>query len=248
MVVGFIWFGMLLLAVGYFFYRADKKVKEKYQDTFNPHEWDVSAPPSQAPQLPVMPAPAKSASVAPVAVVPPASSRLSSPSYHRQPQWFSAAQLKMHRQLQQALAGDYVLLAKIALSDLITAPAILESRLQRQVDFVICNPQDLAPMCLVMDESRLNALDAHQLEEICRSVQLPLVKLAAANPPESSALRQQLLAAMGVVDATPADEHKKCPLCQAPMRKRSVTSGAQAGRTLWVCSTYPACKGWQAIS
>lgn len=238
MAVGFIWVGMLLLAVGYFFYRADKKVKEKYQDKFNPQEWDVSAPPSQAPQLPVMPAP-----VAPAAAVIPASSKAPSPSYHRKPQWFTAAQLKIHRQLQQALAGDYVLLAKISLGDLVAASAILESRLQRQVDFVVCNPQDLAPLCLVMDESRLNGLDAHQLEEICRGVHLPLVKLAAGDLPTSAILREQLLAAMGV-----AEEHKSCPLCGAAMRQRQINSGAQAGRRVWVCSTYPACKGWVAIS
>jgi hypothetical protein len=239
MAVGLIWVGMFILVVGYFFYRADKKVKEKFQDKFNPQDWGVSPPPQASPPS------AMTVPVKPTASVSPVMSRSSSPGYHRQPQWFTAAQLKMHRQLQQALAGDYVLLAKIALSDLVTAPAILESRLQRQVDFVVCKPQDLAPLCLVVDESRLNALDAHQLEDICRSVQLPLVKLAAADLPTGSELRGQLLAAMGVAAV---EEHKSCPLCGAAMRQRQINSGAQAGRRLWVCSTYPACKGWQAIS
>lgn len=236
---GIIWVGMLLLAVGYFFYRADKKVKEKFQDKFNPHEWDVPATSSQAPQ------PAAMAPVAPVSTVTPAASRSPSSNYHRQPQWFTPTQLKMHRQLQQALGSDYVLLAKIALGDLVTAPAILESRLQRQVDFVICNPTDLSPLCLVVDGARLNGLDAYQLEEICRSVHLPLIKLTAADLPTSVALREQLLAAMGVAVVK---DRKSCPQCGAAMRQRQVNSGAQAGRKVWVCSTYPACKGWVAIA
>ena len=235
-----IWIGAFLLLVGYFVYRADKKLKEKYKDKFSPHEWDL--PGSVAPTTTAAPV-ADVQSLSPAVARPPVS------GYHRQPRWFTAEQAHSYRLLQQALAGEYVLLAKIHLADLVTAPAIFEARLQRRVDFVVCNKQDLNPLCLVeLDDAQVNNPETRQLEEICRSVQLPLVTLAADNPPAIPALRQQLLAAMGVVDVTSADERKSCPLCQAPMRKRSVTSGAQAGRTLWVCSTYPACKGWVAIS
>jgi len=238
---GIIWIGALLLLVGYLVYRTDKKIKEKYQDTFNPREWDL---PDTAPGIPPSPSATNLSPVTTAAVT--AAARPQPPAFRRQPQWFSASQIRIHKLLQQALPADYVLLARIQLGDLVTGPAILEDRLRRRVDFVICSSLDLAPLCLVTLED--SAFELRQLEEICRSVQLPLVMLAASNPPGSMALREQLLAAMGVADAVRADEQKSCPLCGAAMRQRQINSGAQAGRRVWVCATYPACKGWLAIA
>lgn len=40
------------------------------------------------------------------------------------------------------------------------------------------------------------------------------------------------------VDAAPA-----CPKCGSPMVRRTAKAGANAGRTFWGCSTFPACRG-----
>jgi hypothetical protein len=243
---GILWLSAIVLVIGYLVYRTDKKIKQKYQDKFNPQEWELPLSPSEQP-IP-------SASARPATVTEPIPSQLSVgsepkslfkvTSYSRQPLWFGADQARIFRLLQEAMGGDYVVLAKIQLADLVTAPAILEGRLQRRVDFVVCSPEDMEPLCLVALESA--SADMRQLEEICRAVHLPLATLAA-NRASAAGLRQQLLSAMGV-DAPVAGKHKACPLCGADMRQRQVTSGAQAGRTLWVCTSYPRCKGWLALS
>ena len=36
-------------------------------------------------------------------------------------------------------------------------------------------------------------------------------------------------------------KNKTCPRCEAPLRKRTVRNGANAGKPFWGCSTYPRC-------
>lgn len=38
-----------------------------------------------------------------------------------------------------------------------------------------------------------------------------------------------------------------CPLCQAPMQRRTAKRGTNAGKVFWGCSTFPACRGVRAL-
>lgn len=44
-------------------------------------------------------------------------------------------------------------------------------------------------------------------------------------------------------DRAPEKMRMTCPVCSAPMVRRTAKKGANAGRSFWGCSNYPACRG-----
>jgi restriction system protein len=76
---------------------------------------------------------------------------------------------------------------------------------------------------------------------------LGLIRRAKASLSSAGAAAAATMPATATATATPprGSEHEVpgCPLCRAPMNRRTARKGANAGAQFWGCSRFPACRG-----
>jgi hypothetical protein len=250
------------VAFGMAIYRIDRNVKSKYEQKFNPNEWQLpghielpaSADSPLTPQPHIQPlAPAASVKV----------------SYETKLSIYSGAQNTFYKALEAALSGEFTLLTNISATDVLAVVAsnalatqvALNNLTTKQFTFVVCNKTQLTALC-VIDFG--NAIDA-QLKSACESAQLPLVSFNTQANYDSQLLRAKILSVIGlqdspvvlssasgldIVDEKPINNLNDngidlvlCPECSAVMLKRKAKNGENAGKLFWICSTYPKCRG-----
>lgn len=258
----FLWIVLLIGVAGYFIYRADKKIKAKFEDKFNPHEWDLP----RSVELPVEIKPQPVAATA-------ASAKL---SYGLKPAVLNDIQRPIFSALQQAASGDYFLLTNINAGDVLSVTSggnhlalqvATKNLADRQFDFVVCDTQKIRALCAISLGEGLDPI----LEKACEDAQLPLARFNVQPTYDVAVIRASLLKALGVapnqqqsendsaLDISDATEQKvlpeksvmteggialeQCPECSAIMLKRKAKSGASEGKLFWICSTYPKCRG-----
>jgi len=264
-----LWIVLMIAAAGYFIYRIDKKIKIKFEDKFNPHEWDL--PRSFEVAIEKIPQP----TTTPVANVKLGYSRKSSVLDNIQRPVFNA--------LQQALAGEYFLLMNINAADVLsinpngnvlTLQVASKNLASKQFDFLVCDKHQVRAMCAITLGDHLDPL----LESVCESAQLPLARFKVQATYDVRVIRASLLKALGVesgetistgesaLEISDAPEKQaepvrvqiaesgaqmvehgialeQCPECSAVMLKRKAKTGASAGKLFWICSSYPKCRG-----
>lgn len=139
----------------------------------------------------------------------------------------------------------------------------------KHFDFVLCRRDDLSiALAIELDDAshqqkRRQARDAF-VAEVCRSAQLPLLQVPAKAGYSIDDLRAQVDSVLprGTADvvaetsvsmrsaeapAAPATAVPACPKCSGAMVERRFRSGPDAGKALWGCTRYPACRGTVAI-
>ncbi|GGY85733.1 hypothetical protein GCM10011613_33320 [Cellvibrio zantedeschiae] len=257
-----LWLVLFMAVVGYFIYRTDKKIKSKFEDKFNPHDWDL--PRSVELTAEIKPQPV----VAPVANV-----KL---SYEKTSSVLNDVQRPIFTALQQALNGEYILLTNInagdvlnvgASNNLLAVQVATKNIATKQFDFVVCEKTQLRAVCVIMLGDSLDPL----LTSICEDAQLPLARFKVQASYDVAVIRASLFKALGVEQAeaistnesvldivdepevkSPANKSELtesgialelCPECSAVMLKRKAKNGAAAGKLFWICSTYPKCRG-----
>jgi hypothetical protein len=265
-----LWIVLMAVVAGYFIYRADKKIKTKFEDKFNPHEWEL--PRSVELTADIKPQPV----VAPVASV-----KL---SYNKKASVLNDIQRPIFNALQQALAGEYFLLTNINAADVLSiyannnmlATQVAQQNIAaKQFDFVVCDKTRLTAVCAIMLGDTLDTL----LINACDDAKLPLARFKIQSNYDSAVIRASLLKALGrnenaatpihesaldIADVSAAHIEQKistqksipyadisdnginlelCPICSAVMLKRKAKNGAAAGQLFWICSTYPKCRG-----
>jgi len=266
-----LWLVLMVAVAGYFIYRADKKIKVKFEDKFNPHEWDlprsVELNTEITPQLAV-------ASAASVKI-----------GYSKKPSVFTETQRHIFNALQQALADEYILLANINVADVLSVnpnsnmlavQTAIKNIAAKKFDFVVCDKTRLTAVCAIV----LGDVLAPLLVNACEDAQLPLARFKIQSSYDISVIRASLLNALGrsengvtpnyesaldIADlsATPVEQKadvvatqnpleelsnngvklELCPNCSSVMLKRKAKNGASAGQLFWICSTYPKCRG-----
>lgn len=261
---------VFVVGFGMAIYRADKKVKAKYGQDVNPSDWNLSG----HIVLPNADAPSISLPSEPVPVAVP----VEKVRYQKKALLFNSAKLEFIKALRAALKEDFAFLSHVNAADVLSvvaggnrlaAQVAGNNIAAKQMDFVVCDPQQLRPVCCVLlsDERPQTLLGA------CESAGLPLVVFTLKDAPDAATIRAAILAALGVneaalavnsavldssvlasVDApktsakSSAIEFKTCPRCAAVMLKRKAKTGADAGKLFWICSTYPKCRGMLAVT
>ena len=259
-------FVALAVAFGVVIYRTDKKLRSKYEKSFNPHEWQlpshIELPAPVEPQLKIQLQPQSSLPAANVKVI-----------YETKPSVFSGAQYTFYKALEAALKGEFALLTNINAADVIAVVATntlatqvdINNLTDKQFAFVVCDKAQLTALCVIDFGSGADV----QLKTICESAQLPLVSFNIQADYDSQLLRAKILKAMSLKDARaelnnesaldildekPVNNLKDngielvfCPECSAVMLKRKAKNGENAGKLFWLCSTYPQCRGMRAV-
>jgi hypothetical protein len=259
-----LWLLLFLGVIGAVVYFVDKKIKAKFEDKFNPNDWElprsVELPISSQPQL-----------AAPIAVA--------KINYEKKPSVFAAKQLAIFNALQGAVYGEYILLANINAADVLAINAggnvlaeqvAIKNIANHQFDFLVCDKNQLRAVCAIALGDSLVPL----LVTACEAAQLPLARFRIQPTYDVAVIRESLFRAIGVVDTTRAtipattlattkesaldivDEQPSkpvltesaiqlelCPHCSSVMLKRKATNGAAAGKLFWACSNYPKCRG-----
>jgi hypothetical protein len=260
---------VVAVAFGMAIYRIDKNVKSKYEKKFNPNEWQLpghielpsSVDSPLAPQPHVQP-------LAPLA--PFASVKV---TYETKSSIYSGVQYTFYKALEAALKGEFTLLTNINATDVLAVVAsnalatqvALNNLTAKQFAFLVCDKAQLTALCVV---DCGNTIDS-QLKSACESAQLPLVSFNTQADYDSQLLRAKILSAINVkaspvslssesaldiVDDKPSNNLNDngidlvlCPECSAVMLKRKAKNGENAGKWFWICSTYPKCRGMQAV-
>lgn len=257
---------IFFVASGVAIYRIDRKVKSRYEQKFNPNEWQLpghielplSVDSPLAPQPHSQPmAPATSVKV----------------TYETKPSVYSGKQYTFYKALAAALQGEFTLLTNINATDVLAVAATnalatqvaLNNLTAKQFAFVVCDKLQLTALCVV---DLGNAIDA-PLKSACESARLPLVSFNTQADYDAQILRAKILSvitvkdspvvlsresALDIVDKNPTNNLKDngidlvlCPECSAVMLKRKAKNGENAGKLFWICSTYPKCRGMRAI-
>jgi hypothetical protein len=194
-----LWLVLMVAVAGYFIYRADKKIKITFDDKFNPTDWEL-------PRSVELPADIK---LQPVAALAP-SVKL---SYEKKPSVLNETQRHIFNALQQAVAGEYILLTNINAGDVLSVNAntnmlavqtATKNIAAKQFDFIVCENTQLTPVCAIMLGDSLEPL----LVNACEYAQLPLARFKVQANYDASVIRASLLKALGRTDASTAPTYE----------------------------------------
>jgi len=266
-----LWLVLILAVIGGFIYVADKKIKTKFEDKFNPTDWDL--PRSVELTAEIKPQP--------VAVSAPAVKL----GYAKHSSVLSETMRPIFNALQQAVEGEYSVLTNVNATAVLVVNAdnntlamqvATKNLAAKQFDFVLCEKAQLAPVCAIMVGDSLEPL----LVNSCEDAQLPLARFKSQTNYDVAVIRASLFKALGreneivvstnesaleISEVMTTDVEQKadiklvqtpkanlvdgginlelCPECSSVMLKRKAKNGNAAGKLFWICSTYPKCRG-----
>jgi hypothetical protein len=136
--------------------------------------------------------------------------------YLREPVLFTSAERSFLHVLETAIGEDYRIFAKVRVADVITLESGLAPKIKRiasskirskHFDFILCNKSDLSVVCAIeLDDRNQQKLNREEhdtfLASVCERVFLPLVRIPAKEGYPITHLRNSILAAIGIPDAT----------------------------------------------
>ena len=136
--------------------------------------------------------------------------------YLREPELFTSAERSFLHVLETAIGDDYRIFAKVRVADIICLETGLTPRIKRiasnkirtkHFDFILCNKSDLSIVCAIeLDDANHQKQNREEhdkfLEDVCERVFLPLLRVPAKEGYQITHLRNSILAAIGIPDAT----------------------------------------------
>lgn len=187
-----LWLGVLFVVgtigcIVYVILRADKKLKAKFEDKFNPADWDLPRSLEVDPETRPQPV----TTSAPKVLL----------QYQTKSSLFTDAQRHIFNALQQSVSNDYLLLSSINVADVLSIipngnvlamQVATQNMAARQFDVVICTKTQLAPVCAVILGNSLEPL----LVSACESAHLPLVRFNLQATYDLAVIRTSLFEAM----------------------------------------------------
>lgn len=110
----------------------------------------------------------------------------------------------------------------------------------RYISFLVCDRERLDVVCgiLLQGASPTEAENLRLLEDVFSQLDKPLYVF----PMLANISRKEVRDKIGdVINASLLT--RTCPKCGSEMKLRRAVKGASAGKTFWVCSKFPECKG-----
>jgi hypothetical protein len=197
-----LWLVLMLAVAGVFIYRADKKIRERFEDKFNPHEWDL--PRSVDLTADINAKISGALSDASPAVMSPVSVRL---DYEKKLSVFKTSHIQIFKALHAAVANDYVLLANVNVADVLNIGAIQnvlamktaqKNIAEKYFDFLVCDKNSVSALCAIVVGDGLEPL----LVTACESASLPLARFKIQSAYDPVVIRASILNALGVSEIT----------------------------------------------
>jgi hypothetical protein len=199
-----LWVILFVVVIGVAFYLVDKKIKVKYEDKFDPKDWDLP----RSVELPDELAAKVSASqtITPQ-LVTPAYAPTEKLRYQKKSSVLSPEYTQFYRALRTALANEFSVLTNINAADVLavvetSSPLIAQVAVKniaaQEFNFLVCDKTQLSAKCAVMLGDNLETL----LINACESAQLPLVRIQVQASYDPAIIRAKIFQAIGVADVS----------------------------------------------
>jgi len=192
-----LWLLLIVVVIGVVVYIADKKIKAKFEDKFNPDDWDLPGSAS-FPESIDSPVEIKQQVTAPVV----SHEKI---SYEKKSRSLSHDNSEIFKAIRTALNGEYTLLTNINAADVlavVTNNNALVSQVAakniatKQFDFVVCENESLKAVCVIT----LGEVIEPVLINACESAQLPIARFRVQESYDSDIIRASIFQALGVSD------------------------------------------------
>ncbi len=199
-----LWVILFFAVIGVAIYIVDKKMKAKFEDKFNPKDWDL-------PSSVELPAELSQTSDAPKSLAPHLMASANAPAeklrYQKRSSAISHEQAQIYKALRSALAGEYSLLTNVNVADTLAvmetsnpliAQVAVKNIAAKQFDFVVCENMQLTAVCAIMLGDNLEPL----LVNACESAELPLARFRVQANYDIAVIRASIFQAIGAADIT----------------------------------------------
>ena len=184
--------------------------------------------------------------------------------YRLKEPFLTTTELALFRVLNQMADGRYLICPKVALNDLfyIVRPNenvhFFNKFFRKHVDFLMCDPQTLAPVFGVEILRPISKNEAREfdkfMDELFIDAGLPLVHIPSSEKYDLSDIVSLFQLAMMKIDGTTAsrvgrdtDSVPQCPVCGKMMVLRIRRTGMNSGKKYYGCMDNPRCSGLVAI-
>jgi predicted RNA-binding Zn-ribbon protein involved in translation (DUF1610 family) len=180
--------------------------------------------------------------------------------YRLKEPFLTTTELALFRVLNQMAEGRYLICPKVALNDLfyIVRPNenvhFFNKFFRKHVDFLMCDPQTLAPVFGVEILRPISKNEAREfdkfMDELFTDAGLPLVHVPSGEIYDLSDIVSLFQLAMMKIDATldsrvsrNADSVPQCPVCGKMMVLRIKRTAWNSGKKYYGCMDSPRCAG-----
>lgn len=185
--------------------------------------------------------------------------------YRLREPFLATTELALFRALNQMVGGRYLICPKVSLNDVfyIVRPNenvhFFNKFFRKHVDFLLCDPQTLAPVFgveIVRPISKNEARESDKfMDDIFTGAGLPLVHIPSSeeyDPSDIISLFQLAVAKIGGtvslrIDSS-GDSVPHCPVCGKMMVLRIHRTGINSGEKYYGCMDSPRCTGVVPIS
>jgi len=144
------------------------------------------------------------------------------------------------RKLETVVGERFRVFVHLPLSDFVRVDSGDTELRSRTLSFLLCEKDSLEIACgiLLQGASPSEMEKFRFFEEIFAQIDRPFVAFAMIAGLSEEEVREKLDAAMADSPLS-----KTCPKCGNEMAMRKAVSGANAGKSFWVCTQFPSCKG-----
>jgi predicted RNA-binding Zn-ribbon protein involved in translation (DUF1610 family) len=182
------------------------------------------------------------------------------------------AERAFHAALGQVAGRTVTVFGKVRVADVVVPAKGLTRRARERAvgaldgghfDFLLCHRHDLSVVCAIQIDARASRSQAQRrrdacLDEVCASVGMPLLRVAAKPRYGVDELGRLLAPYLSLAVSravyrpqTPpedAPDDKLCPNCRAFMIVRVAVDRNRTGGEYWTCNGYPKCGYVEAIN
>lgn len=180
--------------------------------------------------------------------------------YRLREPFLASTELALFRALDEMVGRRYLICPKVALNDVfyIVRPNenvhFFNKFFRKHVDFLLCEPQTLAPVFgveIVRPNSKNEARETDKfIEELFTGAGLPLVHVQSSEVYDPSDLVSLFQLAMEKIGETvslrvgrSSDSVPHCPVCGKMMVLRIQRTGGSSGKKYYGCMDSPRCAG-----
>ena len=195
-----LWLLLIVVVIGVVVYIADKKIKAKFEDKFNPNDWDLPGSTNFPTSADL------SADTKPQVIVPVVNHEKI--SYEKKSRSLSHDNSEIFKAIRTALNTEYTLLTNINATDVLAvvtnnnalvSQVAVKNIATKQFDFVVCENESLKAVCVIT----LGEVIEPVLINACESAQLPIARFRVQESYDPEIIRASIFQALGVSNNIP---------------------------------------------
>jgi predicted nucleic-acid-binding Zn-ribbon protein len=163
------------------------------------------------------------------------------PVYKIRKELFSEVHRNFYRNLESVAGENYSIFVDVPLEEFVTVSQektgdrILKGK---TISYLLCSKEALTVVCGIQLRGAGQELNRHFefLKDLFLQIEKPLLDFPLVGDISREEIKEKL-------DFTDSPLARSCPKCGNEMLMRKAVKGKNTGKTFWVCSNFPSCKG-----